>query len=47
MKALPHHIGKMNNASTVDFVGPMVKKNHSQTSQDKQATRAKGRKKMY
>lgn len=47
MKALPRRIGKMNNASTADFVEPMVKKNHSQTSQDKQPTRAKRRKKMY
>ena len=29
MKALPRHIGKKKNASTVDFVEPMVKKNRS------------------
>lgn len=29
MKALPRRIGKKNNASTVDFVEPMAKKNRS------------------
>lgn len=29
MKAVPRRIGKKNNAGTVDFVEPMVKKNRS------------------